>query len=435
MTATEPHSEDDFRLRSRVTAGLALIMLLVVGGGGWAAIAQINGSIMGRGVVKVDQNIKTIQHRDGGIVSAILVREGHMVREGQVLIRLDDIQTRAELSIVNSQLSELAAKRARLVAERDGEAKIDPRNAAPFETTLAEIAAYGEARIFSGHRQMRESQKEQLRFEIAQLGEEAKGLSAKKDAKVEEQSLVEHEYRKLRDLAAKALVEAQRVHVVARDRARLAGEIGETEAAIARARAKISSINLQIISIDDNARTEAQRELNSVMTKMSELNDRRIAISDRLSRMEIRAPIAGSVNELAVHTVGGVISPAETLATIVPKGADLTIEAKIAPVDIDQVFIGQEARLRFSAFNQSTTPEVKGHVSYVAAAATIDSITRETLYLAHVSVDATEMEKLGSQKLKPGMPVEVFLTTRERTIVSYLVKPLSDQVSKAFREE
>jgi HlyD family secretion protein len=192
---------------------------------------------------------------------------------------------------------------------------------------------------------------------------------------------------------------------------------------------------LQIISIDENARTEAQRELSAVATKLSELNDRRIALEDRLSRTDIRAPMAGIVNELSVHTVGGVITPAETLATIVPENATLKIEAKLSPVDVDQVLVGQSAKLRFSAFNQRTTPEIKGEIAYVSAASTRDPATNTTHYLADVRIDASEFGKLGGQALKPGMPVEVFVATQERTAISYLSKPFMDQFAKAFREE
>ena len=415
--------------------GLTLVLLLVAGFGGWAAIAQIQGSVIARGVIKVDQNLKIIQHRDGGIVSAILIREGQNVREGEVILRLDEVQTKAELSIIKSQLSELAAKRARLMAERDGLSKIDVNSAHPFQTTQKDLVDYGEIRLFEGQRQIRQSQKEQLGVEVTQLGEEIKGLLAKKKAKSDELAVVKREFNKLQGLAEKRLIETSRLHSPERDLSRLAGDIGETEASIARARARISGVNIQIIGIDNNARTEAQRELSLVMTKMSELNDRRIAASDRLARTEIRAPISGFINELSVHTIGGVISPAETLATIMPEGAELKIEAKIAPVDIDQAHVGQDARMRFSAFNQGTTPEIKGRVSYVAAAATLDPATKEMLYLAHVSVEASEMAKLGKQQLRPGMPVEVFITTRERTIASFLSKPVADQFSKAFREE
>jgi HlyD family type I secretion membrane fusion protein len=435
MSNREGKSADDFRLGSRVTAGIALGALLVVGCGGWAAVAQINGSVIAQGMVKVDQNLKVIQHRDGGIVSQIAVREGDLVKAGQIMLRLDDVQTKAELSIVRSQLSELVARRARLIAERDGWEAIPVPQEGMFLVSEADLIAYGEVRLFEGNRVNRERQKEQLRSEITQLEQEIKGLQFQQTAKVHELDLVRAEHAKLKGLADKGLVEGSRVYSISRDVARLTGEVGEVNASIARARARMSSINLQIISIDENARTEAQRELGTVATKISELNDRRIALEDRLSRTDIRAPMAGIVNELSVHTVGGVITPAETLATIVPENATLKIEAKLSPVDVDQVFVGQAAKLRFSAFNQRTTPELKGEIAYVSAAATRDPATNTTHYLANLRIDPAEFEKLAGLPLKPGMPVEVFVATEDRTAISYLAKPFTDQFAKAFREE
>ena len=212
------------------------------------------------------------------------------------------------------------------------------------------------------------------------------------------------------------------------------GERGEVNAAIARAKTRMSEIRLQIISIDENGRTEAQRELSLVETKMSELHDRRTAVEDRLARTDIRAPIAGTVNELNIHTIGGVITPAEVLVTIVPENARLKIEVRLAPVSIDQVAVGQGARLRFSAFNQRTTPELKGDVVYVSPATSRDPATGENYYLGDINVSAEELTKLGDNALLPGMPVEVYVSTEQRTALSYLAKPLSDQFSRAFRE-
>jgi len=435
MRSHANRDNDDFRLSGRVSAGVILGLLLVVGCGGWAAVAQINGSVIAQGTVKVDQNLKVIQHRDGGIVSQIAVREGDFVEAGQVMLRLDDVQTKAELSIVRSQLVELAARRARLIAERDGMEKIHvPQDSAP-QISEADLVSYGEVRLFEGNRAHRESQKEQLRNEIVQLEQEILGLEAQRSAKAHELDLVRAEHGKLKGLADKGLIEASRIYSFNRDLARLTGEVSEVGASIARARARTSSIKLQIISIDENARTEAQRELSAVATKISELTDRRMALEDRLARTDIRAPLSGIVNELSIHTVGGVITPAETLATIVPEKAKLKIEAKLSPVDVDQVAVGQTAKLRFSAFNQRTTPELKGEIAYVSAAATRDAATNTTHYLADVRIDASELAKLGEQPLKPGMPVEVFVSTQQRTAISYLSKPFMDQFAKAFREE
>ena len=195
----------------------------------------------------------------------------------------------------------------------------------------------------------------------------------------------------------------------------------------------MSEIRLQVIAVDETSRTEAQRELNLVDTKLSEVLERRNAIEDKLARTDIRAPISGTVNELKVHTVGGVVTPAEILATIVPENAKLKVEVRLTPVSIDQVAVGQPAKLRFSAFNQRTTPELKGEVVHVSPATSRDPATGETYYLGHVNVPPSELEKLGDD-LRPGMPVEVYVSTEERTALSYLAKPLADQFNRAFRE-
>lgn len=427
--------DKSFRTGSRVFIGVTLGFLLIGGVGGWAATAQLTGAVIASGVVTVDQNLKSIQHRDGGIVSDIAVREGDVVTAGQVLIRLEDAQTKAELSIVHSQLVELAARKARLLAERDLLNAIE--FPAELETTGPEVAITinGETRLFDGNRANRESQKQQLELGIEQIGEEIRGLEAQRAAKEDEMALLEVQHEKISGLAEKRLIEESRVYASSRDKARIMGERGEVDAAIARAKTRIGEIRLQIISIDENARTEAQRELSLVDTKLSEFRDRRTAIDDRLARTDIRAPISGTVNELNIHTIGGVITPAEILVTIVPENARLKIEAKLSPASIDQVSVGRPARLRFSAFNQRTTPELKGEIVHVSPATSRDAATGETYYIGKISVSPQQLARLGSDAvLLPGMPVEVYVSTEERTAISYLVKPLTDQFSRAFRE-
>ena len=430
----DSHTPKPFRIGPRVVAGFALGFLLVAGAGGWAATAHLSGAVIAQGQVAVDQKLKAIQHRDGGIVSEIAIREGDAVEEGQVLLRLEDAQTRAELSIVEAQLVELAARRARLTAERDGLAAI----AFPASLDLSRGETLelvdGETRLFHGNRTNRESRKQQLELGIDQIGEEIKGLESQRLSKSDEIALVEEQRDKLHSLVKQQLLERGPLYSADRDLARLTGERGEIDAAMARARARTSEIRLQIIAIDETARTEAQQELTMVETKMSELQDRRMAISDRLSRTEIRAPIAGTVNELNVHTIGGVITPAEVLATIVPRDAKLKVEVMVQPTSIDQVAAGSKARLRLTALNQRTTPELIGTVSHVSPATTRDAASGQLYYKGDIDILPGELAKMGDSRLIPGMPVEVYVTTSERTALSYLVKPITDQFSKAFRE-
>ncbi|MFN3670796.1 MAG: HlyD family type I secretion periplasmic adaptor subunit, partial [Bosea sp. (in: a-proteobacteria)] len=407
--ASAEEARSSFRLGPHVFAGSALALMLVVGCGGWAATASLNGAIIAQGAVKVDQNLKEVQHRDGGIIQAIAVRQGDSVRAGQVLFNLDDVQTRAELSIIRSQLAEHLGRRARLTAERDNLASVTyPAELAGLSDEAAQIMA-GETRLFDGNKTNRDSRKEQLEIGIVQSGEEVKGLEARKVAKSEELRLVELERNKYLGLFEKGYIDGTKVFNINREWARLLGERGEIEATLARAKLRISDSRLQIIAIDDTARTEAQRELRQVEAKLSELSDRRVSTEDRLSRSEIRAPIDGTVNELSVFTVGGVITPAARLATIVPAEARLTVEIRIAPADIDQIKPGQPARMRFSAFNRNTTPEYPGKVVHVSPATTRDPSTGATYYVGDVQLDG-DVATLGDRKLLPGMPVEVFVS-------------------------
>ncbi len=426
---------DRFGYGGRVVVGTLLSLILIGGVGGWAANARLNGAVVSTGTVEVDQKLKSVQHRDGGIVSEIAVREGDSVGVGQVLIRLDDTQVKAESEIVRAQILELAVKRARLIADRDGQDRIVLQQLpfAPDEYVL-DLALAGETRLLKGNRTHRESQKEQLELATQQVRDEVRGLEAQLDAKVAEIALLKTEFARVKGLAEKKLIETSRASSLERDLTRLMGEEGEISAAIARANTRENEIRLQIIGIDEASRTDAQRELVPIDTRLSELQERYTATQDRLMRTEIRAPIAGIINELNVHTLGGVISPAEILATIVPQDARLRIAVKVAPQSIDQVSVDRPARLRFTAFNQRVTPELAGRVVHISPATTRDSAAEQPYYLGEVSLDEGELAKLPEARLLPGMPVEVYISTDERTPLSYLAKPIADQFARAFTE-
>lgn len=440
MTAMAKATEDQKpllydRIGARVMMGTFLGLLLIGGVGGWAVTAQLTGAVIATGTVKVDQNLKFIQHRDGGIVTRILVREGDVVAKDQVLFALDDVQSQAELSILKGQLHEAEARAARLRADRDGAVQIFfPDHFAHPDANLQSLIA-GEERLHAGNIANRDSQQLQLELSISQIGDEIVGLEAQRAAMAEEIALVEEEHTSLVALHDKGLVEASRLSASLRQRVQLRGQLGEIDASIARSRARIGEVRVRILSITEIARTEAQRELGIVETRVSELKDRMTALQDRLSRTVIRAPIAGTVNEMNVFTEGGVISPAEVLATIVPANARLRIEAKLSPTAIDQAYNGQPARVRFSAFNHRTTPELIGQIVQIAPATTRDEATGEPFYLAYVEVPQAEMDLLGDLALLPGMPAEIYLSTQEQTAMAYLAKPLVDQFERAFREE
>jgi HlyD family type I secretion membrane fusion protein len=436
LSAVARSAERPFRLWPRVLGGLVLLVLLVFGCGGWAAIARLEGAIVASGTVKVDQNLKEVQHRDGGIVKTLSVRQGDLVKEGQVLATLDDVQIKAELLIVRSQLGEALGRQARLIAERDNLAAIEFPTDLGRVSSAADAVIHGESRLFAGNKLGRDTQKEQLELSIGQTQEEIKGMEARLAAKEEEIILVGAERDKLEFLFEKKIVEYTRVYSARRDWARILGERGEISAGIARTKVRASEIRVQIIAVDQNASTEAQRDLRTVDARISELSERKLAIEDRLSRTEIRSPASGYVNELFVYTVGGVITPAAKIATIVPQNAELKFEIKISPADIDQVREGQPARIRLTAFNRTTTPEMKGVVAMVSPASARDPTNGQEHYIAYVNLLPSEdaMVHQRGMKLVPGMPAEVFVSTQERTAASYLTKPFTDQMNRALRE-
>jgi HlyD family secretion protein len=423
-------------IRTQLMIGFAAVLMLVGGLGSWAATSNIAGAVLAAGTVVVDSNVKKVQHPTGGVVAEIRVRDGDRVVAGDLVMRLDEIIMRANLGVIVSQLNELAIRQARLKAERDGAASVEiPRTLAgrDVEPDIAEIIA-GERALFVSRQTARAGQKAQLSERIAQLREEIGGLEAQQLAKAKEFELMNRELREIEKLWAKNLVPLNKLIALQRDAARIEGERAQLIAAIARARGKIAETELQIIQVDQDMQTEVNRDLREIQAKKAELVERRVAAEDQLKRIDIRAPQGGIVHQLAVHTVGGVINPGEAIMLIVPDGDALVIEAKIAPQDIDHVQPGQQAFVRFTAFSQRTTPEFKGKVLRVAADLTKEAQTNQAYFVSRITLPEAELKRLGALKLVPGMPAEVYIKTTDRTAISYLLKPLSDQLAKAFIE-
>ncbi|MCG8561798.1 MAG: HlyD family type I secretion periplasmic adaptor subunit, partial [Hyphomicrobiales bacterium] len=356
---------------------------------------------------------------------------------GDVLMRLDATQTRAQLAIVTKRLDEMTANLARLEAERDDKPEI------AFPAWLlarvgnpdVDAALHNERRLFEFRKAAREGQKAQLRERIVQYQHEIAGLKAQELAYARGLAVLEREIASLRPLLEKGIVNTQRLNSLEAQAATFDGERGEKIAFQARAAGRISETRLQILAVDQDLKTEVGRELREIQAQIGEFIERKVAAEDQLKRIDILAPQQGTVHQLAVHTVGGVISPADVIMEIVPGGDKLALEVQISPQDIDQVMLGQEAVLRMSAFNQRTTPELNGHVSRIAADLTYDERTAMSWYLVRISVAPEELGRLDGLTLVPGMPSEALIQTGERTALSYLVKPLTDQFNRAFREE
>lgn len=433
-SATVTPAASRFSIAGQVIFASVLMAGLVIAVGGWASVAKISGAVIAPGTFVVERNVKKVQHSYGGIVSEIAVKNGDRVEAGQILIKLDPTQIGAELEIVKSQILELKARSARLIAERDELAAVSFPEDVKSAGTPAQSVMSGEVRLFEEARRTRDSQKEQLRLRIEQLNEEIGGLTAQREAKSGELALIKRELAQIKQLHEKKLTPASRVFAMQREERRLGGEFGGLQAQIARAKGQISEINVEIMAVDENVRATAQRELRAMEAKLAELQEREVAARDKFKRIELRAPQGGIVHELAVHTIGGIVTPAEQVMVIVPDEDNLTIQARIAPTDIDQIAIGGEATLRLSAFNQKETPEVHGRIVHVAADVTNDPKTGETYYLGRIQMDDQARKTVENLKLLPGMPVEVFVSTGDRTALSYLAKPFTDQINRAFRE-
>jgi HlyD family secretion protein len=416
--------------------GLAAVVVLIGGAGGWAAISELAGAVIAPGTLVVESNVKKVQHPTGGIVGEILVKEGSEVVEGQVVMRLDDTLTRATLGVVRSQLDEFTAREARLMAERDGAETIkfpESLTARGAESSAAAAMA-GEQKLFESRRATRTGQRAQLRERVAQIGDEVRGLSSQLAAKESEIKFISEELVGVADLYKKNLIPIIRYMQLQRDQARLEGERGQFIAEIARARGKISETELQILQLDHDHRNEVLRDLREAQGKIAELKERVTAAEDQLRRIDLRAPQAGIVNQLAVHTVGGVVANGEVVMQIVPRSDQLVVEAKVAPQDVDQLVPGAKAVVRIMAGNQRTTPDVTGTLTRISADVTRDEKTGVSYYLVRAALDESEVRKLGDLKLVPGMPAEAYIQTHERTPLEYLLKPLKDQIARTFRE-
>ncbi|MER9587009.1 MULTISPECIES: HlyD family type I secretion periplasmic adaptor subunit [unclassified Mesorhizobium] len=429
-------SPSQHSIRRYMRFGLIAVALLVGGVGGWASLTRISGAVIASGVLVVDSHVKDVQHSTGGIVGEIAAHDGDRVKRGALLVRLDPTMPAANLAVVTKALDQLSAREARLEAERKGADTIafpqDLLNRGN-DPVIAEIIA-GEEQVFETRRAARSGQKSQLQERVLQLQKEIGGDTAQADAKSQEIALVEEELASIRALWKKRLISIDRLTAMERESARLDGERGQLTAALAQAQGKIAEINLQIIQIDLELSTDVNKDLREIDGKVGELTERKIAAEDQLRRIDIRAPQDGVVQQSIAHTIGGVITPGQTIMQIVPDSDSLTVEAKIAPSDIDQLWVGQPAALRFSAFNQRTTPQINGTVERTSPDTTTDQRSGISYYTVRIATTSSEVARLGEVKLVPGMPVESFIKTADRTVISYLVKPLQDQISRAFRE-
>ena len=423
-------------VRHHLIAAAGFCALLIGAVGGWAFFTEIRSAVVAPGKVVVDGKVKQVQHRDGGIIREIHVRDGDRVRAGDLLVRLDNTLTRTNLAAVHKQLEEHYAKAARLVTERDADNIIDFSRERP-EATLADNRAQierNERRLMEARRASLEGKRLQLEEQIKQLQKQIEGQEAQKRAKNSEIALIGEELADFETLHEKQLVKKSQVTALRREKTQLQGHLGSLVSAIAQAKEAISERQIQIIQLEQQRQAEILEELQATRAALAQLEERRVAAEDRLLRDEIRTPLSGVVHQLAVHSVRGVASPGETLMLIVPEEDILVIEAHIQPVDIDQLSSGQDARIRFPSFNQRTTPELTAVLQNISADLMYDPNSEVDYYIARLEIAEEEFTKLNGKSLLPGMPVEAFIQTEKRTVASYFTKPLGDQIARALNE-
>ncbi|MBB5723011.1 HlyD family secretion protein [Loktanella ponticola] len=419
-----------------MTIGLLAMLVLVGGFGTWAVVAQITGAVIASGQIEVDRNRQVIQHPDGGVVEAILVKEGDTVAAGDLLIQLDSDALRSELAIVEGQLFEILARRGRLEAERDASDSITfPEVLYSFDRPEIESLIAGQERLFEARLESSAKTKEQLAQRRAQIVSQIGGIAAQRDAVARQQELITQELAAQQTLLERGLAQASGVSILQREEANLLGDLGELVASEAQAAEQITEIEIEVLTLDTTRREEAITRLRDLQFNELELTERQRTLTQQLDRLDIRAPLAGIVYGLQVFAERSVIRAADPVMFLVPQDRPLVIAAQVQLTDVDQIYVGQEATMRFSAFDQRRTPELFGKVTLISADAFQDDSNVAPFYRVELRLNEGEIDRLpADMTLIPGMPVESFVRTADRSPMDYLIKPLADYFAKAFRE-
>lgn len=435
MTADQPKKKA-WRAWIPLSIGFGALVVLVGVLGVWSVTARIAGAVIASGMIQVESNRQVVQHPQGGVVGEILAKDGDTIMAGDVVMRLDDSLLQSELAIVQGQLFEIKARQARLVAERDGLDKIElPEDLVEAQADSPEIAKMikGQRSLFFARAETLTREADQISEQIAQANNQIEGTEAQLAAFQTQQELILSELEDAQSLLEKGLAQASRVSSLQREQARLLGEIGSLKATLAQVRGQIAALEIQVLKLTTTRREEANTTLSDLQYREIELAERRLSLRETLSRMEIRSPVSGVVYDSQIFALQAVLSPAAPIMYVIPQDQPLVVAARIESINIDQVHVGQEASLRFVAFEQRTTPEIFGQVSRISADVFKDEVSGQSFYRAELLPNEEELDKLGGQKLLPGMPVEAFIRTAERSPLSYLAKPLTDYFNKAFR--
>lgn len=426
-----------FPARGPVLLGTVTILLLVGTTVFWGLNTDIEGAIVAPGQIQVESNRQIVQHPDGGVVASIAVIEGQPVQAGDLLLTFDGSLLSSELAIVEGQLFETRARRARLEAERDDAPRVTiPKDLADIAATRADVAEQveGQIRLFDARRDTLARQTEQLARRKEQTAAQIDGITAQSTALAAQLDLIRAELTDQQALLEKGLAQSSRVLALEREQADLMGRSGELTAERAQAEGRITELDLEILRLAASRREEASTLLRDIGSSEIELTERRRALLERIARLDVRAPVAGVVLGLTVTTPRAVLRPADPILYIVPQDRPLVIAARIAPIHVDEVHVGQPVRVTLPAFSSRTTPELTGVLSLISADALTDQATGQTYYRAEITLPQDQTAKLEGLTLLPGMPVDSFIRTGARTPMAYLLKPFTDYFAKAFRE-
>jgi HlyD family secretion protein len=424
-------------VRGPLLTGLAALVILFLGFGGWAVSSQLAGAVVASGRIEVDRNRQAIQHPDGGRVADVLVGEGDRVMAGDIVLRLEPGQLARDLAVSRGQLFEVRVRRARLEAERDSASDItfsqEQVAAAAADLDLADLMQ-GQENLFEARAESLSREADQLGGRITQIEAQVSALEAQEVALTEQLELVDADLERQQDLLSRGLIEMDPILRLRRDAAQLRGSLGELEARKAESAERVIETELAILQLGSNRREEAIAELREIRAEEEELRQRVTDLERRISELDLRAPVAGRIIGLEFFGPQAVVRAAEPVAFLVPEGRPLIITARVAAIDVDQVFVGQSVALRFPAFDMRNIPDLIGTVSQVSADVFNDEATGASYYRAEIVLGEGEIARLGERQLVPGMPVEAFIRTQDRTPLAYLLEPLSAYFARAFRE-
>ena len=421
------------KARTPVLIGIVALFVLIGGFGYWSVEARIAGAVIAPGTVQVEGRRQVVEHPDGGVVIEINARNGDQVEAGAVLFQLDPTRLLTELSIVEGQLLELVVRKARLLAERDELEEIpEVASDAGLPHPSAEIID-GERRLFEARASGLAEERDQIDEQIRQIENRILGIGAQADALDQQIAFATQDLSSQRALLERQLIQTSIVLGLERDLSQLKGQRARLDAEVAELRGQIAAARIQKVRLVTARREEAIAALRDLEFREVELVERRLDLKDRIDRLTIRAPVGGVVFGSVIDAPQSVLRAADPVLYIVPQDQPVVIEARLNPIDIDQVFTGQAAVLRLTALDQRLTPEIDGVVRVVSADAVLDQATGLTYYSAEIVPSQAGLELVGPNVIVPGMPVEAFIQTDERRPIDYLTKPLTDYIARAMR--